>query len=190
MNAVQTRRWTRSEYDRMIDAGILTSEDHVELIDGEVFAVTPQGSAHATSVSLAHDALRATLRQGAYIRTQLPLGLDVASEPEPDLAIVAGSARDHRDAHPQSALLVIEISDTTLLYDRAVKGSLYARAGVPEYWIINLAETAVEVYRDPVAGSEANFGWRYQSVERRGPGDFIAPLRSPEARISVDDLLP
>jgi Uma2 family endonuclease len=190
MSAVQARRWTRQEYDRMIDAGILTPEDRVELIEGEVLGMTPQGSAHATGVSLVHDALRVAVGHGGYVRAQLPLALGSASEPEPDLTVVAGSPRDYRAAHPQSALLVVEIADTTVAYDRDVKGSLYARAGVPEYWLVNLVETVVEVYRDPVVNPQARLGWHYRAVHRFGPGDSITPLSLPGARVGVADLLP
>ena len=190
MSAVQARRWTRQEYDRMIEAGVLTPEDRVELIEGEILEMTPQGSAHATGVSLAQEALRAAFGPRVYVRVQLPLALGSDSEPEPDVAIVTGSVRDYREAHPQSALLVVEVADTTLPYDRDVKGSLYARAGVPECWLVNLAEALVEVHRDPILMPQARFGWQYRSVDRFGPGHSIALLSLPRVRIAVADLLP
>jgi len=190
MSVVQARRWTRQEYDRMIEAGVLTPEDRVELIDGEILAMTPQGSAHATGVSLAQEALRTALGSHVYVRVQLPLAFGLDSEPEPDVAVVAGSVRDYRDAHPQSALLVVEVADATLPYDRDVKGSLYARAGVPEYWLVNLAEAVVEAHRDPMVMPQARFGWQYRTVDRFGPGDSIARLSFPHASIAVADLLP
>jgi Uma2 family endonuclease len=174
----------------MIEAGVLTPEDRVELIDGEILAMTPQGSSHATAVLLVQDTLRAAFGRDVHIRTHLPLALGSDSEPEPDVAVVAGSVRDYRDAHPQSALLVVEVADTTLAYDRDVKGSLYARAGVPEYWLVNLAKALVEVHRDPMVMPHARFGWQYRTVDRFGPGDSIAPLSCPHASIAVADLLP
>ena len=128
MSAVQARRWTRSEYERMTEAGVLAENDRVELIGGEILAVTPQKSPHATAVSLANEALRRVLGPDMFIRVQLPLAMGDDSEPEPDITVVGGSIRDYRDAHPESAVLVIEISDSTLAFDRQVKGSLYARA--------------------------------------------------------------
>ena len=190
MSAVQARRWTRQEYDRMIEAGVLTPEDRVELIDGEILAMTPQGSPHATGVSLVHEALRAAIGSHVYIRVQLPLALGSDSEPEPDVAVVAGSVRDYREAHPQSALLVVEVADTTLAYDRDRKGSLYARAGVPEYWIVNLVEARIERHRDPMVMPQARFGWHYKTVDHFGPGDSITPLSLPSRSIAVADLLP
>lgn len=190
MSAVQARRWTRQEYDRMIEAGVLTSEDRVELVDGEILAMTPQGSAHATGVSLAHETLRARLQPDVCIRVQLPLALGSDSEPEPDVAVVVGSVRDYRDAHPQSALLVVEVADTTLSYDRDVKGSLYARAGIPEYWLVNIADAVVEVRRDPMAMTHARFGWQYRSVDRFRSGESIMPSSVQGEAIAVADLLP
>ena len=184
------RLFTVDDYHRMVEAGILDEDDRVELIEGEILEMTPQGSAHATGVSLAQEALRAAFGPRVYVRVQLPLALGSDSEPEPDVAVVAGSVRDYRDAHPQSALLVLEVADRTLPYDRDVKGSLYARAGVPEYWLVNLAEALVEVHRDPILMPEARFGWQYRTVDRFGPGDSIAPSSLPRARIAVADLLP
>jgi Uma2 family endonuclease len=111
MSAVQVRRWTRSEYERMTDAGVLTENDRVELIGGEILTVTPQKSLHATAVSLANEALRGVLGPTMFVRVQLPLAMGDDSEPEPDIAVVRGSITDYRDAHPESALLVIDISD-------------------------------------------------------------------------------
>ncbi len=189
-STVQARRWTRAEYERMVAAGILTPDDRVELIDGEIVTRTPQGSAHATSVSLVQEALRSAFGTGAHVRTQLPLAIGPTSEPEPDAAVVVGPPRAYREAHPQSALLVIEVADATLDYDRETKGSLYARAGLPDYWIVNLQDRVVEVHRDPVSDPQAPFGWRYATRERFGPADAIAPLARPDAPVEVADLLP
>lgn len=166
MSAVQLRRWTRQEYDRMVDAGVLTENDRVELIGGEILTVTPQKSPHATAASLANEALRRVLAPNMHVRMQLPLVMGEDSEPEPDIAVVAGSIRDYRDAHPQSALLIVEIADSTLAFDRHVKGSLYARGGVAEYWIINLVDSVVEVYRAPEEDSSARFGWSFARLSR------------------------
>jgi Uma2 family endonuclease len=190
MSAVQARRWTRRDLERMLEAGVLTPEDRVELIDGEILTVAPQSSAHATCVSLVQDAVRAAVGTNVHIRVQLPLALGTHSEPEPDVAVVAGSVRDYRDAHPESALLVVEVADTTLAYDRGVKGSLYGRAAVPEYWIIDLTESLVEVHCDPIANSQARFGWDYRSVSRFGPGDSLESLTLPGGPILVTDVLP
>ncbi|HEU5258119.1 MAG TPA: Uma2 family endonuclease, partial [Vicinamibacterales bacterium] len=161
MSAVQARRWTRSEYERMTEAGVLTENDRVELIGGEILTVTPQKSPHATGVVLASEALRRVLTPDLHVRTQLPLALGDDSEPEPDVAVVRGSLRDYLNAHPRSAVLIVEISDSALAFDRHVKASLYARERVAEYWMVNLVESVVEVYRDPTEDSSARFGWAY-----------------------------
>jgi Uma2 family endonuclease len=190
MSTAQLRRWTRQEYDRMIAAGVLEPEDQVELIEGEILTMTPQRSPHATAVLLAQEALRGALGSGLHVRSQLPLALGQASEPEPDVAVVAGGVRDYSEGHPQRALLVVEVADTTLAYDRDVKGSLYARFEIPEYWLVNLREGCVEVYRDPTTAPQARFGWHYRSVTRAGQGESISPASWPSAPIAVADLLP
>src|SRR5262245_8562612 len=109
MDTVQLRRWTRGEYDRLAELGILGPDERVELIDGEIVQVPPQQSRHATGVCLAMDALGLTFGAGFTIRVQLPLALGQYSEPEPDVAVVVGTARDYAEAHPTSALLVVEV---------------------------------------------------------------------------------
>jgi Uma2 family endonuclease len=190
MATALVRRWTRQEYDRMVAAGVFPPGERAELIDGEILAMTPQGSAHATAIRLTEDILRMTFGAGYDVRIQLPLALDPSSEPEPDVTVVRGSPRDYRDAHPASALLVVEVADTTLLYDREQKGSLYARAGVAEYWIVNLLDRSLEVYRDPAPLPQARYGWEYRMKERYRAGDHISPLAASQARVAVADLLP
>jgi Uma2 family endonuclease len=188
MSAVQVRRWTRQEYERMTEAGVLTENDRVELIGGEILTVTPQDSPHATAVSLADDALRRVLPPNMFVRVQLPLALGEDSEPEPDIAVVRGTIRDYRDAHPSTAVLVIEVADSSLAFDRRVKGSLYARERVAEYWIINLVESVVEIYRDPTEDPSARFGCSYARSNRVTRTESIAlPFGGV---VSAEDLLP
>jgi len=189
LSGVQVRRWTREEYEHLVARGVFRPGERAELIDGEILTMTPQGSAHATAVCLVEDALRAAFGPGYIVRAQLPLALDPTSEPEPDVAVVRGSPRDYRDAHPTTALLVIEVADTTLAFDRDWKGSLYARAGVADYWIVNLTDRLLEVYRDPAPVASAKYGCEYRSVQRLGPSDSVRPLAS-QALIAVRDLLP
>ena len=184
MRAIGMRRWTRDEYERLIAAGMFAHGERVELVDGEILQVTPQGSAHFTAVWLAEDAMRKSFAAGEFhVRGQAPLALKADSEPEPDVAVVRGTARDYRDAHPATALLVIEVSDTTLDHVGQRKGSLYARAGIQDYWIVNLVDRCVEVYREPDQGF-----FRY--TQRFLAADCISPLAAPEARVLVADLLP
>ncbi|MBI1734171.1 MAG: Uma2 family endonuclease [Candidatus Rokubacteria bacterium] len=187
---VRTRRWTRAEYDRLIAIGVFRADEAVELLGGELVVAEPQGSAHFTAIGLVEDALRAALGTGWLVRSQGPIALDDESEPEPDVAVAPGTRRDYAGAHPARPVLVVEVSDSSLGLDRDYKGSLYARAGLNDYWILNLAERVLEVYREPVASAAARFGWRYASRERLEPAASIAPLAAPGARIRVRDLLP
>ena len=174
----------------MVEAGVLAPGERAELIDGEVLAMTPQGSLHATAVRLAEEALRAAFGAGYDVRVQMPLALDPSSEPEPDVAVVRGSPRDFRDAHPTSALLVVEVADTTLGYERDQKGSLYARAGVADYWIVKVLDRQVEVCRDPAPEAQARYGWAYRDVRSYASGDQISPLALPRVAVPVADIVP
>src|ERR1700674_994220 len=147
-SAVRTRRWTRVEYDRLIEIGIFRPGDKVELLGGQLCVSEPQNNPHATAISLGLHALQKALAPDWHVRVQLPIALDDESEPEPDLAIVAGGPRVDMD-HPSQPALVVEVADSSLALDREHKGSLYARARLPEYWIVNLVDRVLEIYRDP-----------------------------------------
>ena len=190
MSTVQLRKWSREEYDRMIDAGVLTTEDRVELIDGEIVTMTPHKSRHATGVRLAEIALRRAFGEDFDVRTQLPLALDPVSEPEPDLAVVTVTPRDYRDAHPSTALLILEVADASLAFDRSAKASLYARAGIEDYWLLNLVESILQVHRNPEPAIGSSSGWRYAAIKDYGAADRVAPLARLELLVAVADLLP
>jgi len=190
MREVETRRWTREEYYRMAERGVLAPDERVELIDGEILKIVVQDSRHFVAIQRAQKALEAAFGPGCCVRAQGPLTIDDCSEPEPDLAVVKGSVNDYRDAHPRSGLLVVEVSDTSVEFDRLTKGSLYARAGIPEYWIVNLPNQRLEAHRDPAPASAARFGWEYKSVHFYCTGQSVTPLHAPQAHIAVDDLLP
>jgi Uma2 family endonuclease len=167
----------------MVETGILGPEDHVELLDGEIIEMSPEKSRHATAVDLALEALRAAFATGHTVRVQHPLALGEASEPEPDLAVVAGSPRDYAAGHPASALLVVEVADSSLEYDRKRKAHAYAGAGIEDYWIVNLTGACLEVYRSPSPDG-------YRSVATHSRDASITPLAAPDAVVRVADLLP
>ncbi len=167
----------------MIDAGVLGPEDHVELIEGEILQMSPEKTAHAVAIDLAAEALRRAYRSGSHVRVQHPLAIGDDSEPEPDLAVVAGTPRDYVRSHPTRALLVVEVAESSLAYDRTTKVALYARAGIPEYWIVDLAGQALEVHRQP--GRQG-----YESVERLGRGAAVSPETAGGASVAIADLLP
>ncbi len=183
------KRWRREEYDRLVDLGAFHGEP-IELIGGELIVAEPQGSYHASAVSAADYALRAALAGGWIVRAQAPVSLDDESEPEPDLAVVPGRPADYRHAHPARPALAVEVAESSLRFDRERKGSLYARAGVPEYWIVNLVDRVLEVYRDPAPDPSASFGWGYRSVERLTDAARVTPIAVPAAAIAVADLIP
>ena len=190
MAAVALRRWTRDEYDRMVDAGILGPDDRVELVDGEIVIMTPQKSRHAAAIQLAIRALRPVFGDAFDVRSQMPLALDPASEPEPDIAIVAGSPADYIDAHPSTAVLIVEVADSSLTFDRLTKAAVYARAGITDYWLVNLVDRVVEVRRDPQPSTATPVEWRFASVRTLRAGEMISPLARPDAGVAVTDLLP
>ncbi|MGH2583857.1 MAG: Uma2 family endonuclease [Dehalococcoidia bacterium] len=187
---ITRRRWTREEYERMVDAGILDENDRVELIVGEIVNKVTHKGPQATSVGLGQDALIEIVPNEFHVRVQLPLALGSDSEPEPDLAVVRGSRRDYRSGHPDGAVLVIEVSDSTLALDRSWKASVYARAGIPEYWIINLVDRIAEVYRDPAPDAAALLGYGYRQRLSFGPDGALSVLGIADASVAVRDLLP
>jgi len=181
--AIRTRRWTRVEYDKLIDTGFLGPGDKVELLGGQLCVSEPQNSPHARAISLGLETLQKALAPGWHVR------VDPESEPEPDLAVVSGGPRDYVD-HPSRPALVVEVADSSLAFDREHKGSLYARARLPEYWIVNLVDRVLEVNREPGLDAGAQYGWAYRVLLTLGPDEHVTPLAAPSARIPVADLLP
>lgn len=173
----------------MIECGIFVPGDRVELIAGALLVAEPQGSRHATAISLVADALRTVFGVGWYVRVQLPIALDDDSEPEPDVAVVPGAPRDYRDGHPSRPALVVEVAEESLGGDRERKGSLYARGGVTDYWIVDVVGGALEVYRVPSPSPAAPLGWTYADRRRLEAGETVSPLAA-GAVIPIADLLP
>jgi Uma2 family endonuclease len=188
--APRTRRWTRAEYDRLIALGVLDEDEPIELLGGEMVVKEPQAGPHATAVQLVQQTLQRAFGKGWAVRSQLPIALDDESEPEPDACVVPGVPRDYRAGHPTRPVLVVEVADDSLPRDRARKGSLYARAGIADYWIVNLREAVLEVYREPARSARSRHGWRYGRLDRFGPKALVSPLAAPRARARIADLLP
>lgn len=181
------RRWTRAEYHRMSDLGLFRGQ-RVELLGGEVVEMPAQKDTHVIAVSLTAKALAKAFGDGFWVRTQAPLNIDRYNEPEPDVAVVVGSERDYVGSENRAdALLVVEVSDTTLGYDRGRKARRYARAGIADYWIVNLVDRRLEVRRGPQRRGRA---YQYADVSVYGPGVKLAPLVVPKSPIRVVDLLP
>jgi len=187
---VKTRRWKRVEYERLIESGFFQPGDPIELVGGQLIVAEPQGSSHFAAIRAVEEALRATFGSGWEVRAQGPIALDEESEPEPDVAVVPGTFRDYVIGHPSQPVLVVEVSESSLALDREHKGSVYARARVADYWIVNLVDRVLEVYREPIGDQAAPFGWRYRSIEVLEPSASVAPLAVADAPLLVADLLP
>jgi Uma2 family endonuclease len=170
--------------------GLFGPEERLELIEGEVICKVPMNSPHATALRRCEKRLAVAFATGYDMRGQLPLALDGRNEPEPDIAVVVGSPDDYAQAHPATAVLLIEISDTTLSYDRGRKAGLYARGGIADYWIVNLSERLLEVHRLPTVIRGRPLGHGYQSITRLDETQSVSPLAAPDIAILVADLLP
>jgi Uma2 family endonuclease len=181
-------KFTRAMYDQMVDAGIL-EDQHVELIDGEIVQMSPINNPHVGACSILTRLMYKTFGTGAYVRVQAPLAIG-ESEPQPDVAVVTGTERDY-DYHPSTAKLVIEVAETSLRQDRGVKAQLYAAAKIADYWILNLRDGQLEVYRSPKRDRTQRFGYRYTEVRILKKSEFIVPLAAKGAAgIKVADMLP
>ncbi len=180
---VEAHRWTRQEFEQIASTGIFDPEARLELLDGEIFHMTPQSSWHATSVRMSEEVLRKIFRRGYDVRVQLPLAIDNRSLPEPDVAVVVGSLHDYRNAHPTTAVIVVEVADSTLTHDKERKRPRYAIAKIPEYWIINLSDYCLEIYREPIEDD-------YRTHLVLKPNEMFSPLAFPRISIAVSELLP
>ena len=186
----RTRRFTRAEYERLIDLGVFQPGEDIELIGGELMVAEPQGAPHYTAIRKTAKALETAFGPGWEVRTEGPIGLDDESEPEPDVAVVPGAPDDYARAHPSRPALTVEVAEASLALDRQRKGSLYARAGLPDYWVLNLVDRVLEVYREPAPDSAAPFGWRYGRSEVFEASARVTPLAAPGSSIPVSQLLP
>jgi Uma2 family endonuclease len=183
--AARTRSIAVDEYYRMADVGILRPDERVELLNGRIIEMPPIGPEHALVVELLHDAFRTALRDRAATFAQRPAHLDGFSEPQPDVMVVRGPRERYWGAHPvpADALLVIEVSQSTLTFDRGAKLQAYARAGIAEYWIVDLVHERLLAYANPEGNG-------YASQWIAGRGERVAPSAFPDASIAVSDILP
>jgi Uma2 family endonuclease len=171
---------SRIEYDRMVALGLFEDE-HVELLHGVLVAMSPQGPAHNEVVDRLNELLVPALLGRARVRIQGAFAASEDSQPEPDVAVFP--RENYGTAHPTHALLVVEVSESSLGKDRGIKKALYAAIGVPEYWIVNLEDRVVEVYTQPEDGL-------YADAETKGAEETLSPLMFPDLRIRVGELFP
>ena len=187
---VPVRRFTVAEYHRMIDADVFDGDERFELLEGWIVPKMMRNPPHDVTLVLVRDTLLSRLPDGWHVRDQSAITTD-DSEPEPDLAVVRGAARDYIGRHPgpRDIAVVIEVADSTLAQDRGFKGRLYARAGIPIYWIINLVDARVEVYTDPT-GPDAAPG--YRGHQEYGLGGSVPMVIDGQevGQVAVRELLP
>ena len=179
------RRFTVAEYYAMAKAGILNENDRVELLDGDIIRMTPIGDWHAANVDLLNHSLNKILNDRAIVRVQGPARLNPNSEPQPDVLLMRWRDDFYRGGHPRPSdiLLLIEVSDTTIDYDRTAKLSAYARAGIPEVWIISRDDRRIESYTNPSEGT-------YSNIRHATPTDTIAPQAFPDVTLKVGQFFP
>ncbi len=180
----EPRRFTVAEYYRMAEVGILTEDDRVELIEGEIVRMSPIGSRHAGCVNGCTALFYERFRDVGMVTVQNPVRLDDLSEPEPDLALVRIRSDHYATAHPTpgDVFLLVEVADTSVGWDRRKKVPLYARSGIPECWLVDLGRDIIDVYREP--GPD---GYRIRLTARRG--QTIAPQAFPDREMAVDEIL-
>jgi len=178
------RLWTRDEYYRMADFGILGPDDRVELIRGEILTMAPVGPEHGSTSLNLYDVLRDAAGSRFRVLHELPIILSDKSEPQPDIAVAKGGRWTYRRRHPGPAdlVLVVETAHTTLLAYRTAKLQLYAEAGIPEYWIVNLLEQQVEVHTQPS-------GQAYAVTQVYRSGDTIDLGFAPGTSVAISDIL-
>lgn len=178
------RRFTVEEYHRMAEAGVFSEDDRVELIQGEIVMMTPIGSRHASCVGRLAHIFFSAVGQRAIVWVQNPVRLGLDSEPQPDLALLRPRPDFYAQAHPGPAdvWLVVEVADTSADFDRTVKLPLYARAGIPTAWLVDLSTESVEVYTEPTPEG-------YRSVRRNQRGQAISLEAFPDISLAVDAVL-
>jgi Uma2 family endonuclease len=190
---IKPRRFNREEYYRLADIGVFVRDERVELIDGTIVSMPPQSLSHSTAIILVTMLLTRLFHQTHVVSCQAPISLGDSSEPAPDFALVT-------PAHMQSCLregmkptcpdLVIEVADTSYLYDTVEKASLYASAKIAEYWVIDLRTRRLEVRQDLGPKVDGSFGHSYRSVRILHEEQLIAPLCCPEISLMISEMLP
>lgn len=181
-------RWTNDDFRMLTDLGVFTDR-FVILIDGEFIEMPHPNPPHDMAVSLTLPILQAAFAPGYFVRVQTGFVTGLDTNPGPDLAVVPGSPRDYT-THPRQAVLIVEVSDTSLAMDTGAKVHIYAAAGVPEYWVIDVNAPQLLVYRDPTPDPAAPRGHRYATTLTLTAADTVTPTAAPNAVVRVADLLP
>src|SRR5919106_2875960 len=177
----RTRKFTADEWGRMVDLGIFGAHERLELIEGEIVEMAPIGDPHGLCVSQLNKRLVIGVGDRALVWVVGPVRLGAASVPEPDLALVRPRSYRTGAPRPEDVLLMVEVADSSLQYDQTTKLRLYARAGVPEYWVVSVAGEWIDVYRSPE-------GERYRARRQAASGETVAPAAFPDVVVTVADV--
>jgi Uma2 family endonuclease len=189
LRALAPYRWTLDTYRRLGPAGLFRDAKTM-LLRGELFVMTLPGPHHNLCLGLLEDWLRGAFAVGHHVRNQMAFDIGTDSDPGPDLAVVVGSRRDYADQQPTGAALIVEIADSSLAIDTTTKAELYATAGVPEYWVLDISGRELIVFRDPQPLAAGLGATVYQLRNVFGPTESVSPLGAPHATVCVGDLLP
>jgi len=187
IGGLHRRLYTREEYYALAKAGVI-NEERVELIEGELIEMAPIGQSHASIYDILTELLRNAFGPGFRVRGQIPISLGEEfkpSDPHPDITVAVGNWRDFLSHHPTPSeiKLLVEISETSLVYDRTVKAALFAGSSIPEYWIVDIVSRQLEVYRNPVDG-------HYVDMEIFTVGQVVEPLHATNENIAIKDFMP
>jgi Uma2 family endonuclease len=185
----QPVRWTCAQFHDLGADGWFDHK-HVMLIDGVILEMPLANPPHATAEALTEGVLRRVFATGFVVRTEKPLPLGQSTDPVPDVAVVVGAVRDFARAHPTTAVLVVEVAESSLAYDTGDKASLYAAAGIADYWVVDLVNRRLVVMRDPTADVSRTFGFGYAIASNVPVGQGVSPLAAPGVTIAVADLMP
>ena len=179
------RKWTVKEYHKLGEMGFFHPEERVELLSGNIIKLSAKGTAHTSALGRTDRLLQDLFGNLAWVRMQDPIALDDNSEPEPDIALVRIDPFDYATHHPtpSEVYLIIEVADTSLTFDREIKAKAYARSGIADYWVLNVNDRQIHVFREPAEN-------RYQSELILGENGSISPLHFPTVNIAIQAMLP
>ena len=187
--APQPHRWTIREYRELGKTGLFRDKKTM-LLHGVLYVMVLPKPPHDTALNLAYEFLRAAFPTGHHVRNQQGFDIGTDTDPGPDLAVVSGAIRDYSGRTPTAAVLIVEVSDSSLFTDLTEKAELYATAGVPEYWVVDLVNRQLVVFRDPTPLAKELGATTYQTRLTFGPADAVSPISAPSATITVSELLP
>ncbi|MEG3971993.1 Uma2 family endonuclease [Microcoleus sp. T2B6] len=183
--AFMLRKWTVKEYHKLGEIGIFNPEERLELIEGNIIKISAKGTLHAAATRRTATLLHNLVGNQAAIYNKSPIALDDNSEPEPDIAVVRIDPFDYATHHPtpSEVYLIIEVADSSLTFDREIKAKAYARSGIADYWVLNVGDRQLHVFREPAVDG-------YQSEVIQGENARISPLQFPTVNIAIQEMLP